>query len=153
MKQIILPELDRFDRIRVMTENATQIHDRFEYERNLTEEEVAELQADFSENAIEQQKLEQERKLLLEEISEKLKPLKKAAKPMLLKIKNRRETVTEKVYVLEDDNTGELGTYNMDGELLRVDPPKAGDVRALKFNRIQTSEDEEGGAESLKKTA
>lgn len=69
---------------------------------------------------------------------------------MLRKIKNRRETVTEKVYVLEDDNTGELGTYNMDGELLRVDPPKAGDVRALKFNRIQTSE-EEGGTEGLKK--
>ena len=153
MKQHILPELDRFDRIRVMMENATRIQERFEYERNLTEEQVAELQADFSGNAIEQQKLEAERKLLLEEISEKLKPLKKAAKPMLLKIKNRRETVIEKVYVLEDDNTGELGTYNMDGELLRVDPPQAGDIRALKFNRIQTSEDEEGGAESLKKTA
>lgn len=52
MKQRILPELDRFDRIQVMTENATQIHDRFEYERNLSEEEVAELQAEFAENAI-----------------------------------------------------------------------------------------------------
>lgn len=143
MKQLILQDENVLDRIRILTENASQIIERYEYERELTAEEIAELQAEFSDNAIEQEKIKAERKALLEKLNEDLKKLEKGAKPMLLKIKNRRESVVQKVFVLEDDNTGEFGTYNIDGQLLRTEPAKMGDKRALKFNRIETSEEDE----------
>ena len=57
------------------------------------------------------------------------------------KIRTGREPVTEKVFVIRDDETGELGTYNSEGILLRTQLPRNGGARALRFNKIDEEKD------------
>lgn len=134
MKEKLLPDLSIMERIQVMQSNATRIIDRYEYDKPLQEEEIQELQAEFAENAIAEQRLVAEKKKLVEELNDEIKKLQKASRPMLLKIKNRKETVVERVFVIEDDKTGKFGTYNAEGTLLAVEAGKQGDARALKFD-------------------
>lgn len=134
MKEKLLPDLSIMERIQVMQSNATRIIDCYEYDKPLQEEEIQELQAEFAENAIAEQRLVAEKKKLVEELNDEIKKLQKASRPMLLKIKNRKETVVERVFVIEDDKTGKFGTYNAEGTLLAVEAGKQGDARALKFD-------------------
>jgi phosphomevalonate kinase len=132
----LLPDHNIMERIQVMQANASRIIERYEYEKPLEDEEIQQLQAEFSQNAIDEQRLILEKKKIVEELNEEIKKLQKASRPILQKIKTRKETVVEKVFVLEDDSTGEFGTYNAEGLLLAVEKGKSGDIRALKFDKV-----------------
>lgn len=135
MKEKLLPDLSIVERIQVMQSNATRIIDRYEYDKPLDEDAIQELQAEFAQNAIDEQRLVNEKKMLVEELNEEIKKLQKASRPMLHKIKHKKETVVERVFVIEDDTTGQFGTYNAEGTLLAVEAGKMGDARTLKFDK------------------
>lgn len=85
--------------------------------------------------------MQAEAKQVASEYAESIKLIKKKAAPALKKICTGREPVTEKVFVIRDDEMGELGTYNSEGILLRTQLPRNGGARALRFNKIDEEKD------------
>ncbi len=65
MDQLIFQHLNTMERIRIMDDNAYKILDSYEYDRVLTEEEVAEYEHEYAQTSIEITRLQEELKALI----------------------------------------------------------------------------------------
>lgn len=135
MQSLIFQQLETLERIQILEENAHEIIPAYEYDKVLSEEDLAEIKTEYAEAMIEVERLLEEKQRVMEEINEQLKGKKKFAKIELEKIRTRRERVTEKCFVIQDDVTGDFGTYNAQGQLLHERKARKGEQKGIKFYR------------------
>lgn len=135
MQSLIFQQLETLERIQILEENAHEILPAYEYDKVLTDEDLIEIREQYAETMIEVEKLLEEKQRVLEEINEQLKGKKRVAKTELEKIRTGRERVTEKCFVIQDDVTGDFGTYNAQGQLLNERKARKGEQKGIKFYR------------------
>lgn len=135
MQSLIFQQLETLERIQILEENAHEILPAYEYDKVLTDEDLIEIREQYAETMIEVEKLLEEKQRVLEEINEQLKGKKRVAKTELDKIRTGRERVTEKCFVIQDDITGDFGTYNAQGQLLHERKARKGEQKGIKFYR------------------
>ncbi len=135
MQSLIFQQLETLERIQILEENAHEILPAYEYDKVLTDEDLIEIREQYAETMIEVEKLLEEKQRVLEEINEQLKGKKRVAKTELEKIRTGRERVTEKCFVIQDDVTGDFGTYNAQGQLLHERKARKGEQKGIKFYR------------------
>ena len=135
MQSLIFQQLETLERIQILEENAHEILPAYEYDKVLTDEDLIEIREQYAETMIEVEKLLEEKQRVLEEINEQLKGKKRVAKTELDKIRTGRERVTEKCFVIQDDVTGDFGTYNAQGQLLHERKARKGEQKGIKFYR------------------
>lgn len=125
MSPFLFQDESAVERIRHLESNAADIVEAYNYERLLTDEDVADEQAAFAELHIEIARLEAEKRETLEALNHEIKTKRKVADAGLVKIKTRREDVTETVYMIRDEEAQVIGTYNQDGVLIAERPMRA----------------------------
>lgn len=135
MQSLIFQQLETLERIQILEENAHEILPAYEYDKVLTDEDLIEIREQYAETMIEVEKLLEEKQRVLEEINEQLKGKKRVAKTELDKIRTGRERVTEKCFIIQDDVTGDFGTYNAQGQLLHERKARKGEQKGIKFYR------------------
>ena len=133
MQPLIFQHLGTVERIRILEDNASKILESHEYEYVLSAEEIQEEEHDHAQKSIEIARLEEEKKELLKELNEDLKKKKEFAASILEKVRSGRDRVVERCFVLEDEATGNLGTYNCHGQLISETPARIGQQRSIKF--------------------
>ena len=141
MLQLIFQDESAIERIRHLEDNASEVLPNYNYERILTQEEIAEQREAFSTDHIELGKIERAKSEALAQFNASLKNVKLKAADRLTKIRTGREEVTETVYVIQDFEEGKVGIYNQNGELISEKPMRGAD-RQL---RIQTVKDGTNG--------
>lgn len=122
MQSLIFQDQDNLQRIRYLESNAADIVDDFFYERVLTDEDIAEEQAKFSELHIEIGRIEAEKAAAVAVFNADIKKRKLAAERALMLVKTKRQEVRETVYLIRDEEDNKIGTYNMHGELISEHP-------------------------------
>lgn len=101
-----------------MESNADEIVEDYEYTRQLSDEEIENERVEFANVSIKIEQLAEEKARLLAEINEKIKAETAKAKKSLGLIRRRRMDVIETVYLVKDENEGNIGTYTMNGVLI-----------------------------------
>lgn len=101
-----------------MESNADEIVEGYEYTRQLSDEEIENERVEFANVSIKIEQLAEEKARLLAEINEKIKAETAKAKKSLSLIRRGRMDVIETVYLVKDENEGNIGTYTMNGVLI-----------------------------------
>lgn len=101
-----------------MESNADEIVEGYEYTRQLSDEEIENERVEFANVSIKIEQLAEEKARLLAEINEKIKAETAKAKKSLGLIRRGRMDVIETVYLVKDENEGNIGTYTMNGVLI-----------------------------------
>lgn len=92
------------------------------YPRQLDDQELNELREKFAKDAIELDKYEQKLIEARDEFKMNAKPIKKDMAEAMQQIRTQVEEVTERVYLISDQDQGVMGYYNKRGELVRQRP-------------------------------
>lgn len=101
-----------------MESNADEIVEGYEYTRQLSDEEIENERVEFANVSIKIEQLAEEKARLLAEINEKIKAETAKAKKSIGLIRRGRMDVIETVYLVKDENEGNIGTYTMNGVLI-----------------------------------
>ena len=116
----ILPELETTapeDRLRLLKDNCEKT-EQFNYSKPYEASEMVVIKDRYSQNGIEVQSVEEQKKQANEEFSTVLKPLKEEQKELLESIKHKAKVVTETVYLMPDHDTGDMNYCNALGEVV-----------------------------------
>jgi hypothetical protein len=105
------------ERIQLLTDNATAIEKRT-YSRTLDSSEVAKMQTQFAQKAIELNIEETEMKSVRESFKLIAKPIKAEMALLMQGIRSSSEEITEEVYLLTDMDHEMMGYYSKEGELI-----------------------------------
>lgn len=105
------------ERIQILTDNAAAIEKKT-YSRPLDNAEVAKMQTEFAQKAIELNIQESGLKAIRDEFKLKVKPIKAEMANLMQGIRSGSEEVTEDVYLLADMDSQMMGYYNSGGELI-----------------------------------
>lgn len=138
MEKILFPDAGPIERLAYLKDNADETVEKFSYDRELDEDELASLKDDFIKNilSIAEKK---------EELAEFIKSEKAAIKPTELLVSMQRKTIkrgkestTEDVYAFHDHGAQMVGYYNCDGILvdsrrMTATEKKAGMASTFKF--------------------
>lgn len=124
MDKLILQNQDDLQRIRSLEALATDIVDGYYYQKVLTDEDVQEQEQYFAELHIELSRIEAEKAAAVALFNKRIKEKKTLADKALNLINDRREEVTETVYVIISEDGSSQGTYNQRGELVAEKPLK-----------------------------
>ena len=104
MTNIIIPgDGSPMANINFMRDNADEVVEDYSYQRVLTEDELIEERERFAEVSIELEMLEEQKKIILDEIMEKIKSKKKVAQKHLMLIRVCRQEVTGEVFTFRDE--------------------------------------------------
>ena len=124
MDKLIFQNQDDLQRIRSLEALATDIVDGYYYQKVLTDEDVQEQEQHFAELHIELARIEAEKAAAVALFNKRIKEKKTLADKALHLINDRREEVTETVYVIISEDGSSQGTYNQRGELVAEKPLK-----------------------------
>lgn len=124
MDKLIFQNQDDLQRIRSLEALATDIVDGYYYQKVLSDEDVQEQEQYFAELHIELARIESEKAAEMAEFNRRIKEKKVLAEKALRLINDRREEVTETVYVIISEDGSSQGTYNQRGELVAEKPLK-----------------------------
>ena len=106
-------------RIRFLQDNADKIEEKT-YMRRFTPDELRQKKDQLADTSITLSEIEDEKKLLLQDIKQREAPLKSEKKVLLSNIKHKAEEVKEECYkFIEND---EVGYYNAEGDLIEQRP-------------------------------
>lgn len=119
MKNQIFADYTPMDRIRILEDTAVDVHEGYDYDRLLTEDEISEQEKLFAQQHVEIEKLEMKKADFLAEINAQIKGKKTYATKVLKTIRTGRDPVTEKVFIIRDETEWKEGVYNMHGQLLK----------------------------------
>lgn len=134
MERLLFQDMDAMDRINALRSNADDIIDTYNYDRPLSEEDLAEEKSIFAEAHIKIGRLTAEKKEMAVEFDDKIKIEKKLAAAAIAKIRSKRHNVTETVYLIEDLAEGKTGLYNHRGELIEEKQVKNTGQHRMNFN-------------------
>jgi hypothetical protein len=115
-KQILQNETPE-RRLALLQDSADKV-ERFTYTRELSLDEIQDLQASLSDDLITISKADRALKGAKAEHQETVKPIKKVISKNLGLIQDQIEEVTEEVYLMKDLEEGKMGFYSKDGLLV-----------------------------------
>lgn len=135
MTNIIIPgDGSPMTNINFMRDNADEVIEDYSYQRLLTEEELVEERERFAEVSIELEMLEEQKKIILDEIMGKIKSKKKVAQKHLMLIRVGRQEVTGEAFIIRDEEEKKIGTYDMNGVLIQDRSMKPSEIQRKLFN-------------------
>jgi hypothetical protein len=117
MDKYLFQDMSENDRKQMLADNAER-REEFQYPRELSHDEIAELKDELSNESISLSKLEEKKKEAMDEFKTQIDPHKAEVKRLLHLLRTRSEEVEEKVYLIADQEEGMMGYYNKRGELV-----------------------------------
>ena len=105
------------EKLQILKDNAEST-EAFTYQKELSAEEIALAKDKYAQNGIILQQLDEELALIKEDFAARMKPKKLESKEFLERIKHGAETVTETVYLIADQQTGDMNYYNTEGDMV-----------------------------------
>jgi len=109
------------EREQMLKDNCQSIEKKT-YSRALDQAEIAKLQTEFAQKAIDLNIAESELKVQRESFKLVSKPIKKDMSDLMQGIRSGSEEVTEEVYLISDMSEKMMGYYNKDGNLIQSRP-------------------------------
>ena len=117
MDRVLFQDMTPGERAKMLADNA-EAKENFQYPKELSPDEIAELKDELSSESITLSKLEERKKELMDEIKSEIKPVKDEVNRVLQLLRTRIEEVEEEVYLIADQEEGMMGYYNQDGKLV-----------------------------------
>lgn len=105
------------ERLQILKDNAEQT-EQFTYAKDLSDEEISAAKDKYAQNGIVLQQKDEEIAEIKKQFAAEISPLKAASRELLERIKHRAETVTETVYLIADQEKGNMDYYNAIGEIV-----------------------------------
>jgi hypothetical protein len=127
--------------LQILKDNA-ETTTQFTYSRPLESEELNVVKDNYAQNGIKLQAIEEERKAVTEKFTLQIKPIKAANQELLETIKHQAETVNEEVYLISDQEQGDMDYYNSKGQVVytRKLMPQEKQLRMLKVEKTGTND-------------
>lgn len=127
-------------RVAFLTDNCDKVEEKG-YMKRFTPEQLSQMKEELSETAIRINDIEEEKKAIMEQFKEKLKPLTEEKSRLLKGLKNKAEHVTEKCFKFIDLESREVGYFNEDGDLIESRPAYADELQGNLFRMKATGTD------------
>lgn len=127
-KDIVNPQ----NRVAFLKDNCDKIVEKG-YMKRFEPDQLTQMKEELSETAIKINDIEVEKKAVMDDFKEKLKPLTDEKHRLLSGLKNKAEFVTENVYKFVDLDDREVGFYNEDGDLIDSRPAYADELQGNLF--------------------
>jgi len=121
MELQILPTENPKERKQILIDSCVKT-ESFTYPKHFNDDELSLKKDELSQHDIKLDILEQEKKKVTTELNNDIKELKTDRKYTLNCVRTGMEEVTEKVYLLDDQEQGKMGYYNGDGKLVYQRP-------------------------------
>ena len=112
---------DPQERIDFLIDNADSVVE-MDYHKSFTEDELNKKRIDLVDKSIREDILEEKIAKFKEEINIELKPLKEETKSLRKELREKGQTVHEKVYQILDEDERMVGFYNSEGILISSRP-------------------------------
>lgn len=112
---------DPQERINFLIDNADAVVE-MDYHKSFTEDELNKKRIDLVDKSIREDILEEKIAKFKEEINIELKPLKEETKSLRKELREKGQTVHEKVYQILDEDERMVGFYNSEGILISSRP-------------------------------
>ena len=112
---------DPQERINFLIDNADAVVE-MDYHKSFTEDELNKKRIDLVDKSIREDILEEKIAKFKEEINIELKPLKEETKSLRKELREKGQTVHEKVYQILDEKERMVGFYNAEGILISSRP-------------------------------
>lgn len=126
------------NRIQFLKDNCDKVEKKT-YMRRFSPDELRQKKDQLAETSITLSEIEDEKKLLLQDIKQREEPLKSEKKVLLSNIKHKAEEVKEECYkFIEND---EVGYYNADGDLIEQRPAYPDERQGTIFQISRTGTD------------
>lgn len=137
-KDILSPQ----ERINFLSDNCDSVEQKG-YMKRFTPDQLLKMKESLSQIAIEINDIEEEKKEVVKDFKDRLKPLISERKEVLTGLKNKSEHVTERCFKFIDHETREVGFYNENGELIESRPAYADELQGNIFQAIRKTGTEE----------
>jgi len=108
-------------RIAFLMDNCDAVEEKG-YMKRFTLEQLSQMKETLSETDIKINDIEDEKKEVMSEFKERLDPLVKERKTILVGLKNKAEFVSENCYKFVDTENREVSFYNQEGDLIESRP-------------------------------
>ena len=129
--------IDSKKRTAFLIDNCDKVEEKG-YMKRFTPEQLLQMKEELSENAIRINDIEEEKKAIMDEFKERLKPLSERKSQLLKGLKNKAELVTENCYKFVDFDSREVGYYNQDGDLIESRPAYTDELQTNIFQMQRT---------------
>jgi len=117
MQEQMFANKDPEERLQMLSDSCDKVEE-FSYEKEFTNQDVEQFQAELSEVSIKISQIEQELAKVKKVFTEKMKPLKTEFRTILENIQYRARMVKENAYVFVDHTNNKVGYYNSEGKLI-----------------------------------
>lgn len=134
LEEKILQSSTNADRVEILSDSAYGSCE-FNYAKVLSSDELLEFKDTLTSVMIELSKVEDQLAEVKADFSQKIKPLKERSKDLIQTLKHGSINVTERVYLMDDQDNNLMGYYNDRGILVHTRPLKA-EERQLKIMSI-----------------
>jgi hypothetical protein len=134
MDKFLLQNIGAKERLETLENSADKV-ENFSYTKPFTPQQIVVFKDDLSTSMIELNSIEDEFKSVKDEFKGRMKPLKEQSRSLLTNIKNKAQFVTEKCFIMIEDN--EAGYYNADGVLVYQRPLLPGESQKTIFSVIK----------------
>lgn len=121
MEKVLFADKPEQERRQLLEDNADFI-EQMDYMTQLNDEEIELRKSEFAQKSIEEARLEDEKKEIVDEYKEKLGPIKKEKSRLLDEIKHGAVAEYGKVYKFVEIDTSMVGYYNDRGQLVSSRP-------------------------------
>lgn len=136
MEKQILSSTPEHQREAIIRDSA-DFAEELTYPQQLDEDDLNKLREEFALQAIELDKHDQKLKEAREEHKLHAKPIKKEMASQMQMIRTQVREVTEKVYLISDQESGMMGYYNKKGQLIRQRPLMQSERQLRIVNKAQ----------------
>jgi len=136
MEKQILQTESRNKRKQILRDTCVKAK-QFTYPKTFTPEEMTLKKDELSQHDIKLEILEKEKKQTVEGMNKGIKEVKTERSYTLNCVRTGMEEVTEQVYLLDDQESGNMGFYNQDGELVYT-RLLLKEERQLRMNNLRT---------------
>lgn len=138
MKRELAKEITEGEkRVAFLTDNCDKVEEK-DYMKRFSPEELSLMKDNLSDVAIKINDIEIEKKEVVKEFTEQLKPLSEGKSRLLKGLKNKAELVTERCFKFIDNETREVGYYNQDGDLIESRPAYVDELQGTIFQINRT---------------
>jgi hypothetical protein len=119
-------------RISFLSDNCESVEEK-SYMKRFTPEQLSIMKDELSTTAIKINDIEQDKKVVMDQFKDRMKPLEEEKKRLLVGLKNKSENITEKCYKFVDLDEREVGFYSQDGDLIESRPAYADELQVNMF--------------------
>jgi hypothetical protein len=136
-KQLGSEIANKEQRIQFLKDNCDKIEEK-SYMKRFSQAQLSLMKDELSTTAIKINDIEQEKKVIMDDFKEMLKPLEGEKRRLLTGLKNKSELVDERCFKFVDLEDREVGYYNQDGDLIESRPAYADELQVNIYQMART---------------